>query len=480
MRADNFTYPFLIKSCSRLRSIGVGMQLHGLVFKSGFHGDRFVQHSLIHMYCCCGKLRCARLVFDGMRNRDVVSWTSIIDGYVDCDRSVEALQLFEEMLENDVSPNDATIVSVLKACGDSGAIGIGERVGRIAQQLGLDAGVNVVTALICMYGKCGSIEGARKHFEKVRSGKDVFLWTAMISALASHGRCREAINLFDEMEGLGIRPDDRTITAVLSACRNAGWIGEAYDYFDKMEKCYGMQPKLQHYGCLVDLLTRAGRLSEAEELIHHMPIEPDAVLWRTLIWGCKLHGDTERGERLMQRKLLEIGSCDSGNYALLGNFYASAGRWNDKARVRQLMSLRRIKKMPGWSKIEVNGVIHEFVAGDSKHPEAEKIYEKWEEIKDRLRLEGYSPQISEVLLDIEDDEKAFQLGHHSEKLAVAFGMLSTPPSTKILVVKNLRSCEDCHSTVKLVSRMYNREIIIRDRIRFHHFKDGNCSCMDNW
>ncbi|RVW48370.1 Pentatricopeptide repeat-containing protein [Vitis vinifera] len=244
---------------------------------------------------------------------------------------------------------------------------------------------------------------------------------------------------------------------------------------------YGVKPTIQHYGCMVDLLARTGHLDEAEEFIRKMPIEPDVVLWRTLIWASKVHGDIDRSERLMKdRGLLKMDSDDCGSYVLLGNVYASAGKWHDKAKMRELMNQKGLSKPPGCSRIEVDGLVHEFAAGDSGHIEAEKIYAKLDEVEERLKAEGYHPKLSEVLLEIDNEEKAFQLRHHSEKLAVAFGLIKTSPGTEIRIVKNLRSCEDCHSVMKLISKIYQQDIIVRDRIRFHHFINGDCSCKDYW
>ncbi|XP_010254725.1 PREDICTED: pentatricopeptide repeat-containing protein At4g21065-like [Nelumbo nucifera] len=475
---DNFTYPFLLKSCARLQWNHEGKQLHALIYKAGLESDRFIQNSLIHMYSSCGELSYAVHVFEKMPDRDVVSWTSIIDGHVDDDQPIKALKLFEHMRGDGITPNDATLVSVLRASADTGALGIGQKVHQIAKQIGLDSKSNVSTALIDMYTKCGCIDSAQQVFAAIIN-KDIFAWTAMISGLASHGRCKDAIDLFDQMREFNLRPDERTITAVLSACRNAGWVGKGYYYLENMEMIYGLRPTIQHYGCMADLLARTGHLKDAEEFIQKMPIRPDAVLWRTLIWASKVHGDTDRCERLMNH-LQNVKTNDSGSYVLLGNVFASAGKWHEKAKVRELMNQKKLEKPPGSSKIEVEGTIHEFVAGDSCHQEAKKIYTKLEDIARRLIGQGYQPKLSEVMLDIEDEEKTFQLHHHSEKLAVAFGLIKTNSTTKIRIVKNLRSCEDCHSVMKLISKIYQREIIIRDRIRFHHFKNGKCSCGDFW
>ncbi|VVA36946.1 PREDICTED: pentatricopeptide repeat-containing [Prunus dulcis] len=479
-RPDKFTYPFLLKSCARLRLTHEGKQIHGLIVKSGLEWDRYIQHSLIHMYCLGGESGLAYMMFDRMPDRDVVSWTSMIDGLVENGRPIEAIRLFEQMVDDGVEVNDATVVSVLRACAETGALGVGRRVHGVVEGRGIGLKANVNSALIDMYAKCGCIRSARQVLNDIVD-KDVFAWTAMISGLASHGHCQDAIDLFSKMQGFGIKPDERTMTAVLSACRNAGQVAEGYAYLRSMQNEYGVRPTIQHYGCMVDLLARAGHLKEAEEFIRKMPIEPDVVMCRNLIWACKVHKDTERAERLIiHLRQPKMGSNDSGSYVLIGNVYASAGKWHDKARVRELMKQKGLVKPPGFSRIELDGEIHEFAVGDSGHPEAETIYRKLEEIEDNLRKEGYDPKLSEVLLEIDDEEKAFQLSHHSEKLALAFGLIRTRPGSEIRIVKNLRSCENCHAVMKLISKVYQREIIMRDRIRFHHFKNGDCSCRDYW
>ncbi|KAM7259868.1 hypothetical protein ACFE04_015609 [Oxalis oulophora] len=479
---DNFTFPFLFKSCSRLKMTQLGKQLHGSVLKSGFGSDLYVLNSIIHFYGNSGESGCAWKVFDEMPVRDVVSWTAMIDGLVDDNRPVEAIRLFDRMVaEGDVRVNEATVVSVLRACAETGALGVGKRVHGIVEEMGIGEKDNVRTALIDMYAKCGCIDRARRVFDEIEGKCDVFAWTAMIKALASHGQCEEAIEFFDKMVELKVKPDGKTMTAVLSACRNAGLVYEGCEYFSSIWEKYGIKPSIQHYGCMVDLLARAGHLSEAEELIEKLPFEPDGVMWRTLIWACKIHGDTDKGERLMEKiELLDTDEHDSGSYILVGNMYASAGKWQEKARVRDLMNQKRLSKPPGNSKIEVNGGIHEFTMGDSSHPEATDIFVKLDEIKEKLREEGYNPKVSEVLLEMDDEDKASQLWHHSEKLALAYGLIRTRPGTTIRVVKNLRSCEDCHEVMKLISKIYNREIIVRDRIRFHYFVNGTCSCKDYW
>ncbi|XP_027356064.1 pentatricopeptide repeat-containing protein At4g21065-like [Abrus precatorius] len=477
---DNFTFPFILKCCTRLKLTPYGKQLHAFIVKMGFGSDLYIQNALIHMYSEFGHLGAARALFDRMPHRDVVSWTSLIDGLVNHDRPVEAIQLFERMLEAGVEVNEATVVSVLRACADSGALSMGRKVHWIVKERGICANSNVSTALVDMYAKSGCIESARKVFDDAVD-KDVFVWTAMISGLASHGQCKEAMDLFVHMEKSEVKPDEKTVTAILSACRNAGLLHDGYVFFSNVQKRYGIKPTIQHFGCLVDLLARAGRLKEAEDFVNTMPVEPDAVLWRTLIWACKVHRDAERAERLMKHlEVKEMNADDSGSYILASNVYASVGKWGSKAEVRGLMNKKGLVKPPGSSRIEVDGGVHEFVMGDYHHPEAEKIFVKLDHMVDKLRKEGYSPKVSEVLLEIDDEEKAVQLLHHSEKLALAYGLIRTNQGSTIRIVKNLRSCEDCHEFMKLISKLYQRDIIVRDRIRFHHFINGDCSCKDHW
>uniref|UniRef100_A0A7N0T263 DYW domain-containing protein n=1 Tax=Kalanchoe fedtschenkoi TaxID=63787 RepID=A0A7N0T263_KALFE len=476
---DKFTYPFLFKACARLGLFRLGLQIYGLVHKLGFSSDLYVQHGFIRMCCMCGQSGVAYEVFERMLERDVVSWTSMIDGFVEDGRPLDAIRLFDRMLEAGVEPNDITIVAVLGACSEVGALGMGKKVHELVERKGFGFGDNISTALIDMYAKCGCLESARRVFDGIVEKNNVILWTAMICSLGSHGKGRDAIDLFEQMLKFDVRPDERTMTSLLSACRNAGLVKESLGYMKDMEKVYGIRPALQHYGCLVDLLARAGHLDDAEELIRMTPFEPDDVIWRTFVWACKVHGDVERAECFIDRlKLRKVSDC--GSYVLLGNLYASTGRWADKASVRHIMRENGIVKPPASSMIEIDGVVYEFAAGDSSHFEAKEIFGKLVEIAEKLKKEGYQPKLSEVLLEIEEEEKAFQLIHHSEKLAIAFAMIKISPGTQIRILKNLRSCEDCHSFMKLISKVYQRDIIVRDRIRFHHFSEGKCSCGDHW
>ncbi|KAG4394948.1 hypothetical protein GLYMA_20G132900v4 [Glycine max] len=300
----------------------------------------------------------------------------------------------------------------------------------------------------------------------------------MIGGFAVHGHGNQALEMYRKMKLEGLVPDGATIVVTMFACSHGGLVEEGLEIFESMKGIHGMEPKLEHYRCLIDLLGRAGRLKDAEERLHDMPMKPNAILWRSLLGAAKLHGNLEMGEAALKH-LIELEPETRGNYVLLSNMYASIARWNDVKRVRMLMKDRGVDKLPGFSLVEINGAMHEFLTGDKAHPFSKEIHLKIGEINRRLQEYGHKPRTSEVLFDVEEDKEDF-LSYHSERLAIAFALIASPSSMPIRIIKNLRVCGDCHVFTKLISAAYQRDIIVRDRNRFHHFKDGSCSCLDYW
>ena len=302
----------------------------------------------------------------------------------------------------------------------------------------------------------------------------------MIAGLAMHGYGEEAIQLFHEMEEFGIRPDGIAFISILYACSHAGLIEKGSEYFYKMKDIYGIEPAIEHYGCMVDLYGRAGQLEKAYDFIIHIPILPTAIIWRTLLGVCSIHGNVELAEHVRER-LSELDPDNSGDHVLLSNIYAVAGKWKDVAAVRRSMTDQKINKTPGWSMIEVDKIMCSFVAGEVRNSITDEAYEKLKEIMSKLRVEGgYVPEVRSVLHDIEEEEKEDSVSRHSEKVAVAFGMARLCKGSIIRIVKNLRVCGDCHTVMKLISKVYGLEIVVRNRSRFHSFKAGSCSCRDYW
>ena len=441
--------------------------------------DPYVQNTLVHMYACCeGGIECARKVFDRTPKTSPVTWSAMISGCVRSGRSNDAVLLFREMQTEKVPPDEVTVITVLSACADLGALDLTKWIGSFVERGRVRKSVPLCNALVDALAKCGDVDGAVAFFESMPE-RSIVSWTAVIDGLAAHGRGKEAVSLFEAMKDAGIAPDDVAFIGVLTACSHAGLVDEGRGYFDSMRHKFNIVPKIEHYGCMVDLLARAGLVEEAMDFVKAMPIEANPVIWRTLIGACKVHGKLELGERIT-KDLIDKEPTHGSNYVLLSNVYALTQRWEKKMEIRKTMSDRGIQKVPGCSLLELDGEIFEFVAGDESHPHYKEIYEMVVEIGRELKRAGYIATTSEVLLDIDEEDKEDALHWHSEKLAIAFALLRTPPGTQIRIVKNLRVCADCHSATKFISKVYGREILVRDCSRFHRFEDGVCSCKEFW
>ncbi|CAL5037702.1 unnamed protein product [Urochloa decumbens] len=505
---DHFTFPRLLPGAGPLHLVA---QLHALLLKLGFHAHTQSLNALLAAYlanarpdlasrvfsgggargaldvvswttmvgglCKLGLVDGAREVFDAMPERNLVSWNAMMSGYVKSGRFLDALEVFDEMRERGVEANGFVSATAVVACTGAGALARGREVHRWAERSGVEMDEKLATAVVDMYCKCGCVEEARRVFEALPA-KGLTTWNCMIGGLAVHGRGQDAVELFGRMEREGVAPDDVTLVNVLTACAHTGMVSEGRRYFDHIVQRYGIVPKMEHYGCLVDLYGRAGRLDEAKRVIDDMPMEPDVGVLGALFGACKIHGDVDLGEAIGWR-VIELEPQNSGRYVLLANLLASAGRWEDVARVRRLMDERNVTKEAGRSVIEVDGEVCEFQCGSLRHPQAEEVYAMANDMMRRIGAEGYVPDTRDVLHDLAE-EKETPLLYHSEKLAIAFGLLRTKPGDMMRITKNLRVCRDCHEATKFVSRVFEREIVVRDRNRFHHFKDGKCSCKDYW
>lgn len=377
-----------------------------------------------------------------------------------------------------VCPDEITMVSVLSACADLGALELGNWVESYIERKKIPKSVELCNALIDMFAKCGDVDKAIKLFRQMYS-RTIVSWTSVIVGLAMHGRGSEAVSMFDEMVEQRVEPDDVAFIGVLSACSHSGLVDKGRCYFNSMEGKFSIVPKIEHYGCMVDMLSRAGLVKEALEFVSKMPLEPNQIIWRSIITACHARGELKLGESI-SKELIRTEPMHESNYVLLSNIYAKLRRWEKKTKVREMMDMRGMKKVPGSTMIELKNEMHEFVAGDKSHDQYKEIYEMVEEMGREIKRAGHVPTTSQVLLDIDEEDKEDALYRHSEKLAIAFALLNTPPGTPIRIVKNLRVCEDCHSATKFISKVYNREIVVRDRNRFHHFVNGLCSCRDFW
>lgn len=425
-----------------------------------------------------GEVARARQVFDHMTERDDGTWSAMIKIYERKGFELEAIELFSSMQSQGFRPNFPSLISILSVCASLASLDHGRQVHAQLIRSHFDIDVYVVSVLITMYMKCGNLVKAKQVFDKFPS-KDVVMWNSIVTGYAQHGLGGESLQAFLDMCSVGIKPDDITFVGVLSACSYTGKVKEGLEIFESMKSKYQVEPGTEHYACMVDLLGRAGQVNEAMNLIEKMPVEADAIVWGSLLGACRIHMKLDLAE-VAAKKLLELEPNNSGPCILLSNIYASKGRWRDVAELRKNMRARSVVKSPGCSWIEVEKKVHMFTGGDLGHPEHEVIMKMLEKLGGLLREAGYCPDGSFVLHDVDEEEKVHSLRYHSEKLAVAYGILRVPETMPIRVMKNLRVCGDCHTAIKLISKVTGREIILRDANRFHHFKDGLCSCKDYW
>lgn len=283
----------------------------------------------------------------------------------------------------------------------------------------------------------------------------------MISGYAQHGHGQKALEVFDEMRRRDFEMDDITFIGVISACTHAGLVDEGQRYFNMMVKDHHIDPTMEHYSCMVDLYSRAGMLEKAMDIINQMPFPAGSTVWQTVLAACRVHRNLELGKHTAE-KLISLQPQDSAAYVLLSNIYAATGNWQERAKVRKLMDKRNVKKEAGYSWIEVKNKTYSFLAGDLSHPLSDRIYSKLEELSIVLKEAGYQPDTNYVLHDVEEEHKESILSQHSERLAIAFGLIATPPGTPIQIVKNLRVCGDCHTVIKLISMLEARDIVVRD------------------
>ena len=474
---DAVTYVGLLNDCASTGALEWVKDVHRHILEGGYESDVRVGSALIHMYAKCGSTEDAAVVFDRMKERNIITWTVMIGAYAGSGRGVEAYDLYLKMKEEGFQPNAATYVSLLNDCASTGPLEWVKDVHRHILDEGHESDVRVGSALVHIYAKSGSIEDALLVFERMEE-YDVMTWNIMIGGLGQHGRGQDALDLFRKMKADGLVPDAYSFVALLSACSHAGLVDEGRQIFCAM-KDYGVEPTVIHYTCMVDLLGRAGLLEEAKRFISSMPVEADAGTWGALLGACRTYGNVELGE-LAAKEVMKLEPADASPYVLLSNIYAAAGQWDQVSFIRHMMQERGIRKEPGVSWIEISNKVHRFVVGDRSHPEAKKIYDVLDNLSEKLKAEGYIPDTRLVLCNIDEEQKVHALCAHSEKLAIAYGLMHTPRGMPIRVYKNLRVCSDCHTATGFISKVTGREIVARDANRFHHFKDGVCSCGDYW
>ncbi|KAL4561479.1 hypothetical protein LXL04_033645 [Taraxacum kok-saghyz] len=478
MKPDFVTYVTILPVCTFLMSLKLAKEIHCETIKSGFNSSIIVRNSLIDVYAKCGKMEDALNQFEYMKDRDIVSWNTIISACSHSDNYNLGFRIINQMRIEQILPNVATLLSTLPLCSNLESKRQGKELHAFIFKLNFELNVPIANALIEMYSKCGNLENSIRVFDQTKV-KDVVTWTAMIYAYGMYGQGEKSVTAFENMKSARIIPDRIAFLAIIFACSHSGLVEKGRAYFTQMTKYYKITPKIEHYACVVDLYSRSGQLPEAEKFILSMPMPPDASIWGSLLSGSRKFVHTNIIERVSKR-IIELNPNNPGYYILVSNIYASLGKWEEVKNVRKLIKVKGFKKIAGRSWLEIDKKVYVFSSGDKWFEQYEEVRKLLEVLGDLIAKEGYIGNLRSVVQDVGEDEKREILCGHSERLAIAFGLLNTKPGTRLQIMKNLRVCEDCHSVSKYISKVVEREFLVRDANRFHLFKNGVCSCGDYW
>ncbi|KAG9147813.1 hypothetical protein Leryth_003425 [Lithospermum erythrorhizon] len=477
---DSITFCSVLNACADCLEVRFGQQVHGHVVRRGFGFNVIVLNGLIDFYGKCREAGLSERVFEEMCWRNVVSWSSMMSVFEQNGMEESACGMFVRARMEGFEPTDYMVSSVVSACAGLAELELGKAVHGIAVKACVERNVYVGSAFVDMYGKCGSIEDCERAFRET-GGRNLITWNALIGGYAYQGHANKALELFKDMISSDheIVPNYVTFVSVLSACSRGGLVNDGMRIFKSMRSKFGIEPISEHYACVVDMLGRAGFVDRAYEFIKRMRIPPTISVWGALVGACRVHGKTHLG-KIAAENLFQLDPKDPGNHVLLSNTFAAAGRWDEANLLREEMKDVGIKKNTGYSWISVKNSIHVFQAKDTSHERYVEIQNMLVNLKRDMKSAGYIPNTNFALHDLEEEEKESEVWHHSEKIALAFGLVALPPGIPIRITKNLRVCVDCHSAIKFISGIVGREILVRDNNRFHHFKDGKCSCGDYW
>lgn len=469
---DKFTFLSCLTACAELEALAEGLSIHSVIVETGEEFDVSVGTALMHMYAKCGELSDALAVFSRMHEHDVVSWSAVISACAQHACGKLALHLFHQMQKQKVIPNEHTWTGVLLACANLAAIEEGQAIHALVISEGSELQIVVGSSLINLYSKCGSLDDACIIFNKLHK-RNVIVWNAIIAAYAQLGHYSFALELFQCMQVDSMEPNEVTFLIVLSACKHAGLVAEGDSLFKAMMNHYKISPSLRHYGCMIDLLSRAGQLEEAEDFMNEMPIPPDSQSWEILLGACSRYGDSERGKRVAEL-VMELDPQNESPYMFLSSIFAADRKSAEVAELKKRLATRKLKKPVGYSLVIGKNEVHEFVVGGTPHPHMDLLNAELERLNRLMEEERLLSHGNHVDMNLEDASS------HTQKLAIAFGLVFTAPGTTLRIVTNLRICADCHAISKFVSKAHGRELMVRDNVRCHCFLDGACSCGDNW
>ncbi|KAL8228076.1 hypothetical protein R6Q57_015660 [Mikania cordata] len=467
VKPDMFTVTSILHACATNESLEKGKEVHDYI-KDNKIQSLPVSNALMDMYSKCGSMYDAHSVFSNMPVKDTVSWNTMIGGYSKNCLPTEALDLFIKM-QREVTPDNVTMTCILPACASLAALNKGREIHGHILRKGLTWDSYLVNTLIDMYVKCDRLFVAKLIFD-LTAAKNLVTWTVMIAGYCMHGFRHEAVSTFEKMNKTGIKLNETSFTSILYACSHSGLVQEGWRFYNIMVNEYKIEPKMEHYGCMVNLLCRGGKLSDAYRFIKKMTLKPDVTIWGTLLCGCRFHHDVKLAEIVAER-IFELEPENIEYYVLLADIYSEAEKWEEVKTLRN-----GIRNNRGCSWIEFKGEVNIFVTGDKGNPEAKKIKSLLGNLRMEMKKDMVSRALTCALVDNDDMEKEANVCGHSEMLAIGFGILKLPPGRTVRVTKNVKVCGDCHEMAKFISKNVGRQIVLRDSTRFHHFKDGFCSC----
>ncbi|XP_030491480.2 pentatricopeptide repeat-containing protein At4g35130, chloroplastic isoform X2 [Cannabis sativa] len=476
---DVITLINLLPSCAQLGAFLVGKSIHGYAIRKGFLPHIVLETALIDVYGAFGKPKLAEYIFDRMEEKGLVTWNSMIATFAQNGWNKEALKLFQELLNKPLIPDAITMASVVPAYSEVSSLREGKQIHGYISKSEHNKNSYILNSLVYMYAKCGELQTARELFDGIPQ-RDVSSWNTIIMAYAIHGFGKESIELFSKMRDQNIEPNYNTFVSLLTSCSISGMVDEGWKFYNSMKTDYNIDCGIEHCGCILDLLGRAGDLDRAKSFIKTMPIAPTARIWGSLLTASKNHRNIELAE-LVAEHIFRVEHDNTGCYVLLSNLYAEVGRWDDVERIKSLMEQRGLDKTVGCSIVETKYKTHRFINDDRSHIQTDMIYHvlgillrKIEENRStHCSITKFRP------IDLKN-KRSKSSDYHSVRLATCFGLISTKVGSPVVVRKNTRVCKDCHGAIKKISVITKREIIVGDSKVFHHFRDGNCSCRDYW
>ncbi|VVA94020.1 unnamed protein product [Arabis nemorensis] len=476
LQPDVITLINLLPACAILE----GRTIHGYAMRRGFFPHIVLETALIDMYGECGKLKSAEVIFDRMAEKNLVSWNSIIAAYVQNGKNYSALELLQELLDSSLVPDSTTIASILPAYAESLSLSEGRTFHAYIIKARYGSNTIILNSLVHMYAMCGDLEDARKCFDQVVL-KDIVSWNSIIMAYAVHGFGRISVCLFSEMISSGVEPNKSTFASLLAACSISGMINEGWKYFDLMKREYGIDPGIEHYRYMLDLIGRTGNFSSATRFIEEMPLMPTARIWGSLLNASRNHSDITVAE-FAAEQIFKMEHDNTGCYVLLLNMYTEAGRWEDVNRIKLLMKSKGITRTTSRSTVETKSKTQVFTNGDRSHVETNKIYEVLNIVSRMIGEEedSYVHCVSKLRPETLLKRRSNSPRRHSVRLATCLGLISTETGRTVRVKNNTRICRKCHEFLEKASKMTKREIIVGDSKIFHHFSNGSCSCGNYW